>query len=202
MRTCLLLAGLAVLLPARPRAVWVIGARAAYAMPFGAWDANAAMRDKVSAQAYPELDLGYRFKRLTLAGYVSYGFGTASGATAASCDAAGQTCTSRSLRIGGLLAWAFPRPTAALEPWIAGGLGYEDMTVKRYTSTWVRGSELILQGGIDWLAGEAFRVGPYASFSFGAYTEAVGGGSTGTIQDQRFHEWVTLGVRGTFEFLR
>jgi hypothetical protein len=202
-RTCLLLAGLAGLLPARPRAEWVVGARGAYAMPFGSKDGTATMRDTVSPQVFPEVDAGYRFKRLTLSAYVSYGFGSVSGALKDNCAAAGQSCSSTSLRIGGLLSYAFVRPGDRVEPWLAAGLGYEDMTVKRLSSAWVRGSEVFVQGGADWRAGEAFTVGPYASLSVGAYTDAVGGGvQSGTIQDQRFHEWVTLGIRGTFEFAR
>jgi hypothetical protein len=203
-RTCLLALGLALLLPRPSRADWVASVRAGYAYPFGEADGATRIRDLVTGQIVPQLELGYRFKALLVGGYVSYGFGSVSGAMKAACDLAGQSCSSTSLRIGGHLRYAFGQVADAGEPWIGLGLGYEAITVKRPTTTITeRGSEWgVLDGGFDWRVGPSTTIGPFASLSVGTYTSIEGGGSSGDIFDRRFHEWLTLGLRGTFTFWR
>lgn len=201
-RTCLLAAGLACSLPAAARGEWVVGVRTGYALRLGDADGTTSMSDLVSGQIPIQLDGGWRFKRLTLSGYASYGFGSVSGVTKDQCDATpGQQCSSTSLRIGGQLAYAFAEPSERMVPWIGVGIGYENITVKRYTSVTWNGSEwAILQGGLDWNLGAGTSAGPFASLALGTYTDRNGGGQTGVITNRAVHEWVTLGLRGTFVF--
>lgn len=200
-RTCLLAAGLACLVPAAARGDWVVGVRSGYALPLGDYDATSRMSDLVTGQIPIQLDAGWRFRRLTLGGYASYGFGSVAGAMKDQCDAANQRCSSTSLRIGGQIAYSFAQPYEPLDPWIAVGIGYEGITVKRYTSETRNGSEwAILQGGLDWRLSTATSVGAFASLSFGTYTDVSGGSQPGVITNRGVHEWVTLGLRGSFVF--
>lgn len=201
MRFLRLVAVLLACAPTATHAAWVVGVRSGYALRFGDVDAGRPMSDLVTGQIPLQLEAGYRFKALTLSGFASYGFGSVSGATKDLCDAAGQSCSSSSLRIGGQLLYAFGRPVDQVEPWIGAGIGYEDIRVKRYTTTTWSGSEwLILEGGVDWRFGTAWSMGAFASASLGTYTNVDGGGGAGVIQERQLHEWVTLGLRGTFSF--
>ncbi|HEY6097871.1 MAG TPA: hypothetical protein VIW03_00480 [Anaeromyxobacter sp.] len=198
-RSCLLLAGLAALLPAAARADWLLGARTGFALPLGESDANASMSDLVKGQVPLQVEVAYRFRQLTLGGYFSYGFGALGGPAKTLCEP-GKPCSSTSLRLGGELDWSFSRPLRRWEPWIGAGIGYESITLRRTTSLTVSGSEfLILQGGVDWRLGAAGSIGPFASFSFGTYTNFDGDAGSGPIMDRRTHEWLTVGVRGRFD---
>ncbi len=200
-RTCLVVLGLAALLPDPARAAWVVGVRSGYALALGELDATGRIRDVTGGQIPVQLDLGFRHKKLTLAAYGSYGFGSVAGALRDSCDAVGQSCSTTSLRIGAEVWWSFAEPQDRTDPWIGAAVGYENLTIKRFTSATYSGSEwLALQGGVDWRLDGGATMGAFASVSLGQYTRIDGGGLTGEIVDRRFHEWVTLGLRGTFVF--
>ena len=196
--TCWLVFGAVWLAPAAARADWIVGVRSGYAFALGDRNASAPMSDLVPGQIPIQLDLGHRFGKLTVGAYGSYGFGPVSGAAKTSCHDPGRECASTSLRVGGQAAYAFARPLEPMSPWIGLGAGYESITLEPET---VSGIEwLVLQGGFDWRFGTGGSMGAFASLSFGTYTNIEGGGRSGALVDRRVHEWVTLGLRGTFAF--
>jgi hypothetical protein len=93
-----------------------------------------------------------------------------------------------------------------VDPWVGLGIGYESVSidfggpdVKASGMEW-----LVAQAGIDFHPTPGFGIGPYASFSLGQYTdidsEIPGWIPDGQIQDKTFHEWITVGLRGEFDF--
>jgi hypothetical protein len=60
-----------------------------------------------------------------------------------------------------------------------------------------------LQVGLDFRLGSVFRLGPFASFSLGQYSngsvsDPTGGEASGSIDHKTLHEWLTLGVHAAF----
>ena len=59
-----------------------------------------------------------------------------------------------------------------------------------------------LQGGADWNVAPSFVVGPFASLALGQYTgvklEQGGNSYSQDIPDPTMHQWLTLGLRGSF----
>ncbi len=201
-KMCSVLLALFVLAPAAARAQLSVGARTGYAIPLGDADGSAAMSDVVSGQIPLHLDVDYRWNQLSAGGYLSYGFGDVAGATKDLCNAFGASCSSSTLRIGAQLAWRFdPQPPAGVVgSWVGLGLGYDAVTLKlASTDVTMSGTELIFQGGYDWQIGQSGSLGAFASFSLGQYSE-ISGPVSGTISDKKMHEWLTLGIRGSFGF--
>jgi hypothetical protein len=64
-----------------------------------------------------------------------------------------------------------------------------------------------VQGGADWAVAPGLVVGPFASLAFGQYGSYSGELSapgvptqttSGDVKDKGTHEWLTLGVRGSY----
>ena len=163
---------------------------------------------------------------LALGAYFSYGFGILSSDMSQACeeleslaDAAGgeASCSTSDIRLGLQVGYHFA-PSASLDPWIAGGIGYEiysfslsasvgDQSLT--TSLDARGFEYgNLQTGLDFRIDEHFRAGPFLGLTFASYDQ-VGASCSGDcvsedvsqdIDDQSIHEWLFLGVRGVMMF--
>ncbi len=174
------------------------------------------------------VEAGYRFTPEISAGaYFQYAYAMAS--NSGICDtigggALGATCTSTSasvMRYGIQGADRFVMP--GMTPWVGIGLGTETaklettvnfpagvvapvpvsqkVTVK--PSTDVVG-DFNIQGGIDWSVAPGMSVGPFVTLTFAKYTKATTSPSNGTSDsipssDQAWHEWLILGVKGTFD---
>jgi outer membrane protein W len=102
-------------------------------------------------------------------------------------------------------------PEAPLSPWIGGGFGYEwvnlyqtaqGMTAHAAFDGW---QFFNAQIGADYAAAPGFGLGPFVALSFGQYANAsvsVGSNSvSGDIKNQALHEWLTFGVRATFDLV-
>jgi len=206
MKKCLLLiVGLAVLVPGAARAQLNVGARTGYSFALGDADGTAAMTDITSGQLPLHLDIGYRPSGtgITIGGYLTYGFGSTSGLTKDTCAANGVSCSTNSLHVGAQLLYDLGRPHDPTVPWLGFGLGYDALTFKAAAGTsssevTMSGVEFIFQGGYDWRVG-AGAIGGFASFSLARYTDLSGGGQSGALADTRLHEWLTLGLRGSFD---
>jgi hypothetical protein len=141
--------------------------------------------------------------------YFQYGFGISGD----SCN----ECSVHNMRLGGQVHYHF-MPWEAVDPWIGAGIGYEWLSVsasQSFTfagvtqsieaSSTVHGFEFVnLQGGVDFLPSEGttFGLGPFVALSIAKYSngsaEVNGEKTSGDVQNASVHEWLTLGVRGTF----
>jgi outer membrane protein W len=218
--------GLAVFAPvARAQAGgFELGARLGYGIPMGKAvdDPDGALSTGIKGMIPLQLDLGYRvIPNLTVGGYVMYGFGLNGDDTQATCDlaqasGADASCSTSDVRLG-IQAHYHIAPTKKTDPWVGAGFGYEWLslgfdaslggTSVKATST-TKGFEFLnLQGGVDFRAAPGFGIGPFLSFSlaqFGSFGGSCSGACTGItiangdITNKALHQWLLLGVRGSF----
>ncbi len=198
------------------------GLRAAYGIPMGDLASGASFGDSFSGAIPLWLDAGYRFDKNWGAGvYFQYGFASVADATknaaAADLGLSGITASGWSgtdVRVGLQGTYNF-MPDASFAPWVGLGLGYEWATTKfdvsylgqsGTASIGYHGFEAVLQVGGDFKASPNFSVGPFAAMTFAQFSsgtvDATIAGQTasqsGDITNKAFHEWLQLGLKGTF----
>jgi hypothetical protein len=201
-----------------------LGARLGYGIPLGKADDNSDLSDAISGMIPLQLDLGYRVSpAFSIGGYVMYGIGFVGDDISKTCDNADDvpgvsaSCSARDVRLGVQAQFHF-LPKKKLDPWLGAGLGYEWTTVSEDIagggreadfSLTAKGFEFInLQGGLDFKVAPGVALGPFLSFSIGQYSStssscsgnACAGLTTdsGDIDDKALHQWLLLGIRGTF----
>jgi outer membrane protein OmpA-like peptidoglycan-associated protein len=191
------------LAPAIGQAQLVPGVRVGYALSAGDLSQGVPMSDGLKSQIPLQLDLGWRvLPRLVLGGYAAYGIGKVG-----SLCSAGADCSGSVVDLGVQATWRFSLDRVS--PWAGAGIGYEwgKYVVKvgaDELDVRTSGPELLrLMGGVDFVVGEKYAVGPFAQWGLGRYaaldaTSPVGN-SSGAIPDRAVHSWFTIGVRGTFE---
>jgi len=202
-----------------------LGGRLGYGIPLGKADGDSDLSDGISGMVPLQLDLGYRATpALSVGGYLMYGFGFAGNTISDRCDVANATpgvsasCGAHDLRLGLQAQYHFI-PKRKLDPWVGLGLGYEWLTLTvdasaagqhADVSSTGKGFEFInLQGGLDFNLSPGFGLGPFLSFSVGQYSSTSSSCSgdctgvtetSGDVADKAIHQWLLLGVRGTFVF--
>jgi Autotransporter beta-domain len=202
-----------------------LGARVGYGIPLGEAVEASDLSDSVKGLIPLQLDLGYRVTpALSIGGYLMYGIGFLGDQVSDVCDSRDDvpgvsvTCSARDVRVG-LQAHYHFAPRKKLDPWLGAGIGYEWLSFGTETSgggqqvdvsSTGKGFELInLQGGLDFRPAPGLGLGPFLSFSVGQYssTSASCSGNAcgdfalegdGDIDDKGFHQWLMLGIRGTF----
>jgi hypothetical protein len=182
---------------AQDRPGFDIGLRLSAGLPLGkiaSGTLSGDLSDSIKVLIPLQLDLGYRVNgTFTVGGYFAYGYAVTKG-----CDP-GSSCSATDTRVGLQGTMRFPSG-GSFVPWVGLGLGYEWLTLKQDSqSASVKGWEFLnLQVGGSFLASPEFGIGPFASFSVARYGEIEYGGVSVDIPDTAFHEWLQIGVRGTF----
>jgi outer membrane protein W len=181
-----------------------LGARIGYALPMGSAQEDAKMSDAISGQLPLVLDAGYRITPNIYVG--AYGqIGYVMQSDKACPD--GVSCSATDIKLGANVHYHF-LPAATFDPWVGVGAGYEwlhssaskgEMDV----SSTGHGFELLnLQVGGDYRLAKQVAIGPFVGFSLGQYSKASittnGKEASGDIEKTAMHEWLTLGVKGTF----
>ncbi len=189
-------------LPAVGRAQITLGARLGFAPAMGDEDQGNRLGDTVASQVPIQLDALYRITPDLAAGvYLSYGFGQLGSAVSGECKSSGASCSVRITRAGVEGTYAFSGARLPLVPWAGIGIGYEWQRLKGTflgipAAVTASGLEFVnLQVGGDYRVGPQLAFGPYLLFSVGQYSSQDGN----EIVDKGIHEWLHLGVRGTFE---
>jgi hypothetical protein len=163
------------------------------------------------------VDVGYAFTgRMTLGAYGQVAIGSTGDACQGDCDWS-------SVRIGAEAELRFA-PGEPVDPWLGVGVGYEWLTFRTLqdvdipdgtgatTTVPMRaterlgGPELTLQGGLDFQAEDALRLGPYIAASAGPYLtdsytcEPVSNlcPSGNSVDGGAFHSWLSIGLRGAY----
>lgn len=172
-----------------------LGLRLGYAFALGSAQEGIKMSDGTSGQIPIWLDAGYMVTPNILVGlYGQYGF-----VQVKNCD----SCSAHDIRFG-IQGQYHLAPEASLDPWLGLGVGYELLGSSRTiqgmdVSGTTKGFEFVnLQGGADFKVADAFAVGPFVSFSLGQYSSVSSGDLSADIEGKTLHEWLTLGVKGTF----
>lgn len=198
-----------------------LGARVGYGIPLGdvakadAETPSLALSKVVSGQIPLEIEAGWRFTREISAGlYFGYGFAFAGRFI---CDQAGippefscSTSGASTMRYGIQAAYRFVSG-GAMTPWIGLGAGLEQaqMDVKvsfqgqsAKQTFKISGWEYAnLQLGADWVVSPGLKLGPFARVSLGKFDTVKLAGEKQDFPSsiQALHEWVTLGLKGTFD---
>lgn len=182
-----------------------VGARLGWGFPLGESADGQDLSDFVSGQIPLQLDLGYRLDpHLFVGGYFQYGIGFVSDDT---CTG-GADCSANSVRLGLQATYHFTPVNQGNAGWLGAGIGYEWATLSAEgggseLSTTASGFEFFnIQGGYDFKVTDQFRVGPYGMFTLAQYSstsmEFNGVEQDGDIEDKGLHQWLFVGVKGTF----
>jgi hypothetical protein len=175
-----------------------LGARLAYALPMGSLEQGQTLSDGISGGIPITIEAAYRFTpnlSAGLAGQYAY-------MLTKNCDT-GASCSASDYQI--LLEAIYNvRMGSTIDPWFGLGVGYERLSLTESgggldASGSVSGWGLAtVQVGGDFAAAPQVDVGPFVSFSVGKYGSASSGGNSADIPSTAFHEWLQIGVRGTF----
>ncbi len=181
-----------------------LGIATGYGNPMGDATKDNKLSDVYSGEVPLELELSYEFTHAISAGlYFGYGYGLLSSNDVNGFKASDEFDSISALRFGVQGEYEFGKVGPAL-PFAALRVGYVSESAKvaaggtEKTSGW---EYFTLVGGADFEAGKGFAVGPFVSFSLGQYTsETPAGGSSESIpsSDRALHEWLTIGVRGSY----
>jgi len=175
-----------------------VGARAAYALPFGPFTGEADspyLHDLYlgTVPLWVDLELSTRDLKLRMGAFLQYAPGHLRG----ECDG---PCGANDLSTGIQVSYHFA-PHKRLDPWVGMGLGYEWTNLHALrTAVSYRGPALQLQAGGDYGVVGPVRVGPFVNLTVGYYSrmdftlEGRGSG-TALIQRRVPHFWLALGVR-------
>ena len=184
-----------------------VGARTGASIPVGSAIRGASLGDAIDAQVPIQLDLGVRLMpNLFVGAYGSYGL-----VFPADKACGGASCSGSDVRVGVQAHYHF-RPEHTLDPWLGVGAGYEWLTLRESQdgvdrSATLRGFELVnLQAGLDYRVGH-FGIGPFAGFSVGQFDKldesitarGITRDASVDVPNTALHEWVTVGLRGTFD---
>jgi outer membrane protein W len=173
-----------------------LGVGVGFAMPLGDLS-TAPLSYDITRQVPVSLEAGYFIApHLLIGAYGQYGF-------AAGGEDSGDG-TVRDVSFG-IQAQYHAAPRAGIDPWLGLGVGYEILSNRSEQGDMVaRGLELArLQAGLDLRVAPAFTLGPFLGLSLDEYTHYKLTRDTytafdGAIHPRGFHEWPTVGVKGTF----
>jgi len=190
-----------------------LGLRLGYGIPMGEAAKDSNLNDAVSGMIPIWLDLGYFVTPNIMVGlYAQYGILMIPDAEAGSTGGCpdGADCSGSDLRFG-LQGQYHLSPGESLNPWFGLGIGYEILS----TSFSAGGTEadgsfkglefLNLQAGADFKVADSVGIGPFVSFSLGQYSSGEvnvpGVGQVdGDIEEKGLHQWLVIGVKGSFGF--
>lgn len=190
-----------------------VGLRAGYGIPMGkvrddvtvgGQTTESKLSDSVSS-AFPalQLDAGYFVTpEIMLGAYFGYALlSVADDACQPEAD-----CSANQLRYGIQAQYHLSRGES-LDPWFGLGFGFENISTSQELGGESRdgslsGLEFIsLNGGADFEVADGIGVGPYVSFALGQYSKGTNAaGEDADIEETAMHQWLTLGVKGTFGF--
>ena len=184
-----------------------LGVGLGYSIPFGDASKGEKLSDVAAGEVPVELELSYRFTHAISAGvYGGYGFGLVSSSSVEGVKASDVIDSITTWRFGVQGEYEFGKVGPAI-PFAALRVGYVTETLNgknglenASASGW---EYFTLIGGADFEVAKGLAVGPFVSFAVGQYTTVKEpGGSSESIPsgDQTLHEWLTIGLRGSFGF--
>jgi hypothetical protein len=162
-----------------------------------------------------QLDFGFRPDPHVFLG----AYGSLGALAPAGHACAGRSCEGTDVRLGIEGQYHF-QPGLRWDPWLGVGAGYEWLHLgysggsgnagdgSSNESTTLRGFELLnVQAGVDYALCSGLRVGPFASFAVDEFSDAKTLSTTETVVHEQsadisntaLHDWLTVGVRGSFD---
>jgi hypothetical protein len=179
-----------------------VGFSSGYALPVGStFKGSGDLSDTIAGQVPLRFDIGYRVERhVTIGGSVDLGLIVPRACSSAS----GASCSGTDVRLGAMIAFEL-WPTRLFDPWLAVGAGFESLHVTRaldgeQLDLSARGFVLLdAEFGADFRLSPRMRIGPVLEATLSRYTRLDVNGAPTTDFDPVLHEWVSLGVRCTFD---
>lgn len=155
-----------------PETGWELAARISFSLPTG--DINGLILGAMPLQ----IDAGRRFSKQLILGVYGYG--------AVMFPIVG---TGFGFGLGAEGQYFLSQPILGLNPWMGAQAGYllGSLNLGGSSSSF-SGPEGGVQAGLDYKKG----FGPFAAFNVGSYSGGSGGSQTG--------EWITIGMRGTYDW--
>lgn len=193
---------LALLLPTAAAAGPSLGLRLGWAPGSGDASDGNSMADVAASHLPIQLDALWRFgERFSAGAYFSWGVALLEGEVADRCDTLGADCSVSVFRLGLEGTYAFTQASQRFTPWVGAGIGYEWVR-SSVSSAGFSGSQRLggwevanVQAGADWPVSRRLAIGPFAMVSIGRYSSVDGN----EITEKGWHQWLTLGVRGTLD---
>lgn len=192
----------------RPESGFELGARLGFALPLGNGVQDGKMSDALNGAVPVIVDLGYRINpHFYIGAYGQAGYGLPAND---SCGKSGVSCSAQSYRLGVNAHYHFT-PEASFDPWIGVGTGYEWLHQSAEgggltASSTFSGFEIVnVQVGGDYHLSPNASIGPFASFALSQYSNqsaALNGQDAqipSSIEHTALHEWLTIGIKGTFD---
>ena len=193
-----------------------LGVRVGYALPFGnAVGGSGGALDSVVSSLVPiALDAGYRIDaQVSIGLFLQYGIMQIK--TAQNACVPGASCSGSVTSVGAEGLYHLPLP-GRFVPWLGLGAGYEWLHLDiaenvggqtANVSGTLRGAVFgVGQLGGDYHITPELGLGPFVAFSVARYDHTASSGTVNgmpmsismEITDKGVHEWLVLGVRGTF----
>ena len=185
----------------------VFGLRLGYGIPSGqiSDEGDPRLGDLIDYQVPIWLEVGYRFTP-HLWGSIH---GQISPASVSFATCGGTNCDAMNYRVGLDMQLHFA-PDRPLDPWLGIGFGYEWLKAEAFDAndvftdfTFSGWQFPLLEGGMDFALSPNVALGPYVAWALGRYrdVDATQGGVTFSshINDQSYHSWFQIGVKGTFK---
>jgi len=186
-----------------------LGARLGVAFPMGHFVSHAdgsstpLLSDLFTLKVPILLELGYDITPNWMIGiHTQYGFIVDKTGERTKCPD-NVECSDHDVEIGIQGQYHFA-PDTPLDVWLGLGLGYEfegeSVIENGQTHTFaLQGPQFMkFQGGADIRLGRAMTLGPFLSFSLAEYNKFTDNGASSDIISTSLHEWLALGVKGTF----
>lgn len=181
-----------------------LGLGTGFGIPMGDAKKEEKLADVYGGEIPVELELSYRITHAISAGvYAGYGIGLVSSNEVNGVRVSDELDSIAAWRFGVQGEYEFPKVGPAL-PFAGLRVGYVTETLKLAAGGVTKASGweyFTVVGGADFEVANRFAIGPFVSFSLGEYTqEQAAGGSSESIPsaERALHEWLTMGVRGSF----
>ncbi len=191
-----------------------LGVRTGYALPMGQATGTSGdnLSNTVDGQLPFWLDVGYRLSpELYIGGFLQFAviFPHSGSSQSITCGQNGVSCGGNDIHAGIDLHYHF-LPNTSFDPWAGVGIGYEWMNLNASQGGASAGMQVAgwqfvnFQLGGDYKIAPNLGVGPFVMLSLGqydsySYSGAAASLGNGDFQNKALHEWLTFGVRGTYD---
>jgi hypothetical protein len=201
-----------------------LGVRTGYALPMGQATGSSSvtvngttlttqgqdLSNVVDGQLPFWLDVGYRLSpALYLGGFVQFAVIFPHSTQNNGCGQNGVSCGGNDIHAGIDLHYHF-LPKTSFDPWAGVGVGYEWLNMNASSGGQSAGEQVVgwqfvnFQLGGDYKISPNLGIGPFMMLSLGQYDSYSFSGAAqsqpgGDIPSKALHEWLTFGVRGTYD---
>jgi len=181
-----------------------LGLRLGYGLPMGDAVRDGKLGDVISGKIPIWVDVGYRVNpNIYVGAFFAYGIASINKDKVPECSLNGVDCSGSTMDLGVMAAYHI-MPDQSFDPWVGLGVGYEIAKLSasaggQSQSTSYSGLTFAnIQVGGDYRVNNNLGIGPFVSFALGQYSSCSVDNGSCSIADKAMHEWLTIGVRGTY----